>query len=56
MKLIKRKIFLITGSKKGQVLRNAVTTENYEMYPVLFAIDQDTSILMDEEAYNEYNN
>ncbi|OLS25106.1 MAG: 6-phosphogluconolactonase [Candidatus Heimdallarchaeota archaeon LC_2] len=54
MKLIKRKILLITGSIKGQVLRNAVTSNNYELYPVLFAIDQTTSIFMDEAAYNEY--
>ncbi len=54
MEYISKKIFLITGSKKGQVLKNAVSSNNFEMYPVLLAIDKNSLIMMDNEAYSEY--
>lgn len=54
MNYISKKIFLITGSTKGQVLKNAIKSNNSEMYPVLLAIDENTLILMDKEAHNEY--
>lgn len=52
--LIKQKVFIITGSDKGKILKEALQTDQFHDYPILYAIDNQSLICMDQSAYDAY--
>lgn len=51
---IKQKVFIITGSEKGSILRDALNTKKPKVFPILMAIDNQSLAFLDQEAYDAY--
>ncbi|MHA2098144.1 MAG: 6-phosphogluconolactonase [Candidatus Kariarchaeaceae archaeon] len=51
---IRQKVFIITGGEKGSILKHALTTKKAKVFPILLALDNQSLVFMDQEAYDAY--